>query len=103
MKTTLFDLDTVAMYSPRLTAIKDANIQSHYAPHAEPQWIAIPMNLAKEMLEEYDSLNCEFEDIGNICASFGMVLDDLNLICYGNSKEDVENQALALAARKKPT
>jgi len=99
MKNALFDLETVAMDSPRLAAIKAANIQSHYAPYAEPQWIAIPMNLAKEMLEEYDSLNCEFKDIGNICASFGAVLDDLNLICYGNSKEYVENQALALVVK----
>lgn len=89
MSESLFNLEEVKQDSPRLQLIKKHEIQTHHAPHAEPEWIAVPMGLANQVA------NGDFDSVVDICASSCRLLDDAGLIFYGDSQRDVEDQALA--------
>lgn len=92
----LFDMDSVAMDSPRLAAIKVADIQTHHAPHMEDDpWLAIPMHAARERLKGYISKHEPFDTVADITASFGRVLDDSGMIFYGQTEGEAQDAALA--------
>jgi hypothetical protein len=95
MSDSLFDLDAVKQDSPRLTRIKAADIQTHHAPHMDDPWLAIPMNLAREMVKAYITQDEPFENIADITATFGIMLDDAGLLFHGATQKDVEDDALA--------
>ena len=96
---TLFDLDTVRMDSPRLAAIKAADIQTHHAPHMpDESWIAIPMNAARKQLHGYITNDEPFNTIDQITATFGILLDDWGLLFTGDSEKEVQDAALAYIA-----
>ena len=98
----LFDIDTVLQDSPRLAAIKSADIQTHHAPHMEEDpWLAIPMNAARERLKGYITKDEPFNTVADITASFGRILDDCGMLFYGDSQKDAEDAALAFVATKK--
>ncbi len=97
----LFDMDSVAMDSPRLAAIKAADIQTHHAPHMDEPWLAIPMKLAKERLKDYITPDEPFNTVADITASYGILLEDGGLLFFGKSQKDVEDDALAFVMRTK--
>jgi hypothetical protein len=91
----LFDMDAVAMDSPRLAAIKAADIQTHHAPHMEEApWLAIPMHAARERLKSYITKDEPFNTVADITASFGSVLDDCGMLFYGNTEREAQDAAL---------
>lgn len=91
----LFDMDSVAMDSPRLAAIKAADIQTHHAPHMEEDpWLAIPMHAARERLKGYITRDEPFNTVADITASFGRVLDDCGMLFYGNTEREAQDAAL---------
>ena len=92
----LFDMDSVAMDSPRLAAIKAADIQTHHAPHMEEDpWLAIPMKAARERLAGYITKDEPFDTVADITASFGRVLDDCGMLFYGDTEREAQDAALA--------
>ena len=98
----LFDIDTVLQDSPRLAAIKAADIQTHHAPHMdEDPWLAIPMNAARERLKSYITKDEPFNTVADITASYGRVLEDEGLLFFGESQREVEDEAIAFVARMK--
>lgn len=93
---TLFDMKSVAMDSPRLTAIKAADIQTHHAPNLEDDpWLAIPMNAAKEKLKNYITTDEPFNTVADITARYGMLLVDCGLLFYGSTEREAQDEALA--------
>ena len=100
----LFNENDVAMDSPRLKALKEHDIQSHYAEHCtDDPWLAIPMTLAKKHLHGNESHPENIKTIGDICASIGALLDDHGLLFYGMSEREVQDAALAFAMKTQPT
>ena len=98
----LFNPETVAMDSPRIKDIKEADIQTHYAEHCiDDPWLAIPMNLAKELLHGNEPNPENIKDIGDICASIGALLDDVGILFYGMTEREVQDAALEFVAKKK--
>jgi hypothetical protein len=96
MNDSLFDLDAVKQDSPRLTRIKVADIQTHHAPHMpDCPWLAIPMNLAREIVKAYITQDEPFDTPADITATFGRILEDKGLIFYGDTQKDAEDDALA--------
>jgi hypothetical protein len=96
MNDSLFDLDSVKQDSPRLAAIKAADIQTHHAPHMpECPWLAIPMNLARKVIEGYATKDEPFDTVADITATYGRILEDKGMIFYGDTQKDVEDDALA--------
>jgi hypothetical protein len=92
----LFDMDSVSMDSPRLAAIKAADIQTHHAPHMEEDpWLAIPMKAARERLTRYITKDEPFDAVADITASFGRVLDDCGMLFYGDTEREAQDAALA--------
>ena len=92
----MFDMDSVAMDSPRLASIKAADIQTHHAPHMEEDpWLAIPMHAARERLKGYISKDEPFNTVADITASFGRVLDDCGMLFYGQTEREAQDAALA--------
>lgn len=94
----LFDMESVKLDSPRMVLLKKYDIQTHHAPHCEEPWIAVPMKRAREFAKGYD-FEEKLESPADVCASFGSVLEDFSLIFFGQSKEEVENAALARCER----
>ena len=99
MSESLFNMESVAMDSPRLIKIKEHDIQTHYAPNAEPPWLAIPMNHAKFRLRAYITKDEPFNTVADMTASYGRLLDDAELLFYADSKKDAEDDALAYVER----
>lgn len=98
----LFDMDSVAMDSPRLAAIKAADIQTHHAPHMdEDPWLAIPMHVARERLKGYITKDEPFNTVADITASFGRVLDDCGMLFYGKTEREAQDAALASLSNAK--
>jgi len=98
----LFDMDSVAMDSPRLAAIKAADIQTHHAPHMEEDpWLAIPMKAARERLKGYITKDEPFNTVADITASFGRVLDDCGMLFYGDTEREAQDAALASLSNEK--
>lgn len=96
---TLFDMNSVAMDSPRLVAIKAADIQTHHAPHMEEDaWIAIPMNYAREILDGYDLTPTEKSSIADMMASYCRLLEEYGVIFYGETEREAQDAALAYVA-----
>ena len=92
----LFDMDSVAMDSPRLAAIKAADIQTHHAPHMdEDPWLAIPMNDAREILDGYDLTKAEKSSIPDMMAGYCRLLDECGMIFYGQTEREAQDAALA--------
>jgi len=95
---TLFNMEAVAMDSPRLASIKAADIQTHHAIHMEEDpWLAIPMNAARKKLKDYITKDEPFNTVADITASFGRVLDDCGLLFYAKSEREAQDQALAFS------
>lgn len=95
MNDSLFDLESVKQDSPRLASIKAADIQTYHAPHMLEPWLAIPMVLAREVVKGYITKDEPFNTPADITASFGSILEDADLIFYGQTKEEAEGEALA--------
>lgn len=92
----LFDMDSVAMDSPRLAAIKVADIKTHHAPHMdEDPWLAIPMNDAREILDGYDLTKAEKSSIPDMMAGYCRLLDEYGMIFYGQTEREAQDAALA--------
>jgi hypothetical protein len=92
---TLFNLDAVAMDSPRLADIKAADIQTHYAPEMdEDPWIAVPMMAARKMLKGYIDHDSEAATVPDISINFYRHLDDAGMIFYGDTEREVQDAAL---------
>jgi len=92
----LFDMDSVAMDSPRLAAIKAADIQAHHAPHMEEDpWLAIPMERAREILDGYDLTPSEKTSIPDMMAGYCRLLDECGLLFYGDTEREAQDAALA--------
>jgi hypothetical protein len=90
----LFDLDTVKMDSPRLRAIKELDIQTHHYPPCAPfQWIAVPMNAAKKMLDGYDLVN--INTITDIMLCYSRLLFDAGMVFEGHTEKEVQDAAIA--------
>ena len=99
-ETNLFDMESVAMDSPRLTAIKKHDIQTHHAGHLDDDddpWMAIPMEAARKRLEGYICKDEPANNVAEITISFGSLLEDEGMIFYGKTKEEVESAALNYA------
>lgn len=89
-------MDSVAMDSPRLAAIKAADIQTHHAEHMDDDpWLAIPMNAAREFLAGYKPTEEETASVPAIMAGYCRLLDEAGMTFTGQTKRDVENAALA--------
>lgn len=102
MNDSLFDMQSVAMDSPRLGAIKAADIQTHHAPHMdEDPWLAIPMHAAKELLQDYITKDEPFDNVAQITATFGRLLDDAGLLFFGSTEREVQDAALAFIQQLK--
>ena len=103
MNDSLFDMQSVAMDSPRLAAIKAADIQTHNAPHMdEDPWLAIPMHAARALLEDYITKDEPFDNVAQITATFGRLLDDAGLLFFGSTEREVQDAALAFIQQSKP-
>ena len=102
MSDSLFDLDSVAMDSPRMAAIKAADIQTHHAPHMmEDPWLAVPMILAKKVAQGWATKDEPLDTVADITASVGVVLDDEGLLFYGDTEEEAQDKALAYVQSRK--
>lgn len=102
MNDSLFDMQSVAMDSPRLAAIKAADIQTHHAPHMEDPWIAVPMHAAKELLKGDITKDEPFDTVADMTATFGRILEDAGLIFFGSTEREVQDAALAFIQQSKP-
>jgi hypothetical protein len=97
----LFDMDSVSLDSPRLAAIKAADIKTHLAPHMEEEpWLAIPMNAARERLKAYITKDEPFNTVADITASFGSVLDDCGMLFYGDTEREAQDAALGFVSNE---
>jgi hypothetical protein len=95
----LFDMDSVTMDSPRLVAIKAADIQTHYAAHLqEDLWLAIPMHAAREKLKAYITKDRPCDTVYEITGLWGRLLDEYGLLFYGNTKRAAQDAALTFVA-----
>ena len=91
----LFDLDSVALDSPRLTALKAADIQTHHAPHMEDDpWLAVPMNAAREMLKGYNLKEEESGSVAGIMEGYCGLLDEAGMTFTGQTERYVQDAAL---------
>ena len=91
----LFDLDSVALDSPRLTALKAADIQTHHAPHMEDDpWLAVPMNAAREMLKGYNMKEEESGSVAGIMEGYCGLLDEAGMTFTGQTERYVQDAAL---------
>jgi hypothetical protein len=91
----LFDLDSVALDSPRLTALKAADIQTHHAPHMEDDpWLAVPMNAAREMLKGYNLKEEESGSVAGIMEGYCGLLDEAGMTFTGQTERYVQDDAL---------
>jgi hypothetical protein len=99
MNDTLFNMESVAMDSPRLVAIKKHDIQTHFAPGIDYPWLAIPMTAAKERLKYHITKDEPFDTVADITATYGSVLDDAGLLFYGVTQKQVEDDALVYVER----
>ena len=98
---TLFNLDAVAMDSPRLAAIKAADIQTHHAPDMdEDPWISVPMIAARKVLEGYIDHESEAATVPDIIMNFCRLLDDAGMIFYGDTEREVQDAALGWLATR---
>jgi hypothetical protein len=94
--TSLFDLDTVKMDSPRLKAIKAHDIQTHHAPHVkESPWLAIPMNEARRQLAIHKPTEQETAGVAEIMAGYCRVLEEAGLLFLGTTEREAQDAALA--------
>lgn len=92
------------MDSPRMAAIKAADIQTHHAPHMdEDPWLAVPMILAKEVAKGWVTKDEPLDTVADITASVGVVLDDNGLLFYGDTEEEAQDKALAYVQTRKYT
>jgi hypothetical protein len=100
----LFDMDSLAMDSPRLAAIKAADIQTHHAPHMEVDpWLAIPMERAREILDGYDLTPFEKTSIPDMMAGYCRLLDECGLLFYGDTEREAQDAALAFLLSTRDT
>ena len=91
----LFDMSDVLMDSPRLIALKEADIQTHHAPFVtEAPWMAIPMKAAVAFISGYSPTDQEVSSIADLTASYGRLLDESGMVFNGKSKTEVEDMAL---------
>lgn len=97
---TLFDLDAFSGNSPRMAAIKAADIRTHYAPHMDEPWLAIPMNAAKAALDGRAPKAEQIESVSAIMANFCKLLECLNLLFFGMTENEAVDAALAAMAAK---
>jgi hypothetical protein len=88
-----FLFDVPMQLSPRLAAQKLAlekakaeGVKTHYAPHAEPPWIAVSMVAACEMLDGYDLTPEEKTDLPALLAGYCRLIDEADLIGYGHTE-----------------
>lgn len=95
MNEALFDLEAVKQDSPRLAKIKAADIQTHHAPHMPEPWLAIPMNLARELIKGDTTKDEPFDTPADITATYGSKLEGAGLLFFGATQKDVEDDALA--------
>lgn len=103
-RSALFDMDSVAMDSPRLAAIKAADIQTHHAPHMdEDPWLAIPMNAARELLDGYDLTEDESGSVSGIMAGYCRLLDEAGMTFTGQTEREVQDAALAYLSNVEDT
>jgi hypothetical protein len=94
--TELFPIESVAGDSPRLKAIKAADVQTHHSPHLDDDpWLAIPMHAARERLKSHISKGEPLNSILDVTASYGILLDDSGLIFYGETESEAQDKALA--------
>lgn len=88
----LFDPATTAQESPRLTAIREADIQTQEFPGMPDPWIAIPMHAAREALAEYDAI----PDEGSVpMIAIKLLLEDVGLVFRGQTEREAQDQALS--------
>jgi hypothetical protein len=100
----LFNMDSVAMDSPRLAAIKAADIKTHHAPHMiEDPWLAIPMNREREILDSYDLTPSEKTSIPDMMAGYCRLLDECGMVFYGQTEREAQDAALAFLSSTRDT
>jgi len=97
----LFNPETVAMDSPRIKAVKEADIQTHHAPHMEDPWLAVPMKLAKEIAKSWVTSDEPLDTVADITASVGIILDDAGMLFYGMTEREAQDAALEFVTKKK--
>ena len=97
---TLFSLEKFNELSPRMKLIKKHDIKTNHAKYMEEPWLAIPMNLARQVAKEYDKDYANMKDPVEICASVGRLLDDKGMTFYGKTERDVVDSAIQYAERR---
>ena len=94
----LFDMDEAKKDSPKLQVtnkyVEKYDIHTHFSDHADPQWMAIPMNIAREIGKGWLKDETDGSSIEHITASIGILLDDRGLTFYAQSKEEVIAMAI---------
>ena len=71
-------------------------IATHYAEHCTPPWIALDMDVATKCLAGYEPTEEETSSIQSILESYGRLIDESDLIGYGQT----EDEAIAEAKTK---
>jgi hypothetical protein len=91
--TTLFDLDSVLLDSPRLAEIKAHDIQTHHCQYDEEPWLAIPMHAAREIVGALpDDPACN--TLPEIMANYCRLLDEADILFYGMTEREAQDRAL---------
>lgn len=102
----LFAPESVQMDSPRTVAIREHDIQTHFAPQCPSPWMAIPLAKARQYLfpggQLTDQDKEETKDIPTITMHYGRLLDEAGLICEADTERNATEMAfdLVLGARR---
>lgn len=98
MSDALFDLEAVRMDSPRMQKLRRWDVQTDYAENCpEAPWLAIPMVLARRILDLPEDDESSLVDL---CASDAVTLEDCGLLVTGGSEEEVEDEVLAVCRER---
>ena len=68
-------------------------IATHHAPHMTPPWIAVDMDAAAELLEDYDLTDEEKTSLPELMAGYCRLIDEADLCHYGQTEEEAVKSA----------
>jgi len=73
-------------------------IAAHYALHCQPPWVAVDMDAAAKLLEDYTLTEKEKTDLPTLMAGYCRLIEEAELCFYG----DTEEEAVSSCANAKP-
>jgi len=88
--------------SPRLKWEKALEIQTHHADIDESPWLAVSMTICNDRLKGHDLTDREKTDIGELFAGYCRLLDEMQIVGYGQTREEAITDLIRNAKIKPP-